>query len=417
MMSNDRTRRPQLARFIDLLNQNRPVAESFREAFQMDIATLEREIVRYVNGTSYPVENFTFNERLEFDASAEARTLSEAEAQAYLGDYLLHINRLDAAEEHLARALALDENLAHAHAALGMLRVRQNRVSDATTHLRRAAAQPTASYLTHYNYAFALSREGMDASNHVAGYTTETADLIRTQLRRAIELAPQFTESYHLLAFVNLVMNEQIDESIASLRRVIERAPGDEQYRMTLAQLYIRKQEFSTARGMIETIARNSAEASMRDSAQRLLSAIAGMENALARNAEIEAEARRRMSAAREAAANGTGAPPPDPTIFLRRRAENEMGVRGMLQRIECTRERVVFIVNTEAGARRFTSDSIERVHFITYTTDVGASIGCGARTPPNSVMITYRQAADRRANSDGEIVAVEFLPADFDGR
>lgn len=419
MMRDEGQHRAQLARFLDLLNTNRPVEESVREAFQMDYATLERDLRRYISRTSYPGQIVTFNERLEFDAGVQIAPLSEAEAQAHLGDYLLHINRLDAAEAHLTRALALDENLASAHTALGVLRVRQNRVSDATAHLRRAVEQPAANYLTHYNYAYVLSREGMDASGRVSGYTTETADLMRTQLQLAIRLAPQFAESYHLLAFVNLVMNEQIDESITHLRRAIVIAPGNEQYRMTFAQLYARKGEFDTARSIIEPVARNSAEASTRAGAQNLLSSIAAIENARARrNADMET-AGEQMSASSETSATESMEPPRiDPTTQLRPRREGEAGVRGILQRIECTRNGVAFIVNTESGPRRFTRDGFERIELITYTADINGAIGCGARTPPNSVMITYRQG-DRRAstNSDGEIVAIEFLPADFDNR
>jgi tetratricopeptide (TPR) repeat protein len=420
MMSEDRGRRVQLARFLDLLTTNRPVEETFREAFGMDIAAVEREFSRYIARTSFPIEVFTFNERLQFDDAMESATLTEAQAQAHLGDYLLHINRLDAAEEHLTRALALDANLASAHASFGMLRVRQERASDAITHLRRAVEQPSANYLTHYYYAYALSREGMDSNRFVSGYPAEKVELMRTQLRRAITLAPHFTESYHLLAFVNLVMNEQLDESIALLRRAIELSPGEERYRMMLAQIYMRKRDFNTARRVVEPVAQNGADRRARAEAQSMLSAIAQMESVVARNAEMEAMARWQQSEMSNVSSTTQPreAPQFDPTTRLRRRAEGEMGVRGTLQRIECTAEGVAIIIQTETGVRRFTRDKLERIRFITFTADIGRTITCGARTPPNSVLITYRQPTGRRVpNSDGEVVAVEFLPADFDNR
>ena len=396
---NDRTRRPQFARFLESLRANRPGEESFREAFRADVADLESEFLAYINRPNFPVETFALGGRLDFDSATESATLTESETQAYLGDYLLHLNRLDVAETHLARAIALDENLASAHASLGLLRFRQNRMGDAILRLRHAAELPSADFLAHYNYAYVLSREGMDATNYVAGYMPETADAMRTHLRRAITLAPQFAEAHHLLAFVGLVMDEELDESIAHARRAISIAPTDERYQMTLAQLFIRKREFTAARGIIEPLMRTSAQAQVRAASESMLSAIARMEDVQARTAETEL-------------------PRPASTLHLRPRAENELSLRGTLQRIECTPNGVTVVVETETGVRRFTRDKIERIHFITFTADIGRTLTCGARTPPNPVLITYRQTTGRRtSNSDGEIVAVEFLPANFDDR
>jgi len=63
----------------------------------------------------------------------QSAPLSEAEAQAYLGDLLLKSNRMDC-ETYLQKALALNPGLAMANASLGLLRVRQGR------HLERARA-------------------------------------------------------------------------------------------------------------------------------------------------------------------------------------------------------------------------------------------------------------------------------------
>ena len=62
-----------------------------------------------------------FERKLELDTTAEATPLTEAQAQAYLGDLMLHSNRKDA-EEYLQRALKLDPNLGMANGSLGMLR-------------------------------------------------------------------------------------------------------------------------------------------------------------------------------------------------------------------------------------------------------------------------------------------------------
>jgi hypothetical protein len=50
----------------------------------------------------------------------------------------------------------------------------------------------------------------------------------------------------------------------------------------------------------------------------------------------------------------------------------------------------------------------------VAYTPDAGNQISCGARKPENAVVVTYRALSDTRAKVDGEIVAIEFVPADF---
>ena len=106
-----------------------------------------------------------------------------------------------------------------AHASLGMVRVYQNRLAEARQELERAVAANSQNYLAHYYYAFALSREGLNTGSLTSGYSPALAELMRAELRKAIELSPTFPESYSLLAFVNLVTGEQLDESIAMLKR------------------------------------------------------------------------------------------------------------------------------------------------------------------------------------------------------
>ena len=50
----------------------------------------------------------TTDEKLQFDATMQAEPLGKADAQFYLGDLLLHMNRLSESEEYLQRAITLD---------------------------------------------------------------------------------------------------------------------------------------------------------------------------------------------------------------------------------------------------------------------------------------------------------------------
>ena len=125
MLGNEGRRQPQFLSFISLIESGRPVAESFREAFKTDFATIEKELAITISRNSYPQTQVTFGERIAFDVSMTSAALTEAQAQYYLGDLLRHINRSSDAEVFLRRSIELEPKLAEAHASLGMLRMRE----------------------------------------------------------------------------------------------------------------------------------------------------------------------------------------------------------------------------------------------------------------------------------------------------
>ena len=123
-------------------------------------------------------------------------------------------------------------------------------------------------------YAYALSREGMDEAGRANGYNAVVAREMREHLLKAIELRPDFPESYHLLAFTALVMNDNLDEGVKMLTRARALAPGNEHYALVLAQIYLRQENFDAARKTIEPLARDASDPQLRSHAQSILNAI-----------------------------------------------------------------------------------------------------------------------------------------------
>ena len=76
--------------------------------------------------------------RLDRKRDMTAKTLSEAQAEFYLGDLLLHSSRLPEGEVHLRNAVRLDPMLADAQSGMGRLLLRQNKEDEAMAYLRRA---------------------------------------------------------------------------------------------------------------------------------------------------------------------------------------------------------------------------------------------------------------------------------------
>ena len=409
---NDGKRARQLSLFLDQLRQNVPAEKAFRQAFQIDYAGMQKELKDYVQRNSYLGQIITFEKKLEVSGEMKAAPISEAEAQAYLGDLLYHIHRPEDAKTRLQQALALDPKLAMAHASLGMVLMQEKKFSEAKEHLRQAVAENSTNYLAHYYYASALSREVMTEGQPVHDFPAETARTMRAELSRAIELKPDFPESYHLLAFVNLVTGEQLDESIAMIKRAVALSPGSEEFLFVLAQLYMRKQDIEGARKVLEPLAATGADPQIRARAGSMLASISSMQEAMARFHASREERAPDVVVDKQTETNN------DPTSYLRealRKPESgERQVQGMLVRIECDAKGITFTLRSGDRLLRLKTPSFEEIDITTFASDVAGEITCGVRKPENAVVFCYLPGSEARAKTDGTIRSLEFVPGDF---
>jgi len=422
----------QFTKFLDLTAANVPAEDAFQQAFGMPFEAMEKELRNYVQKDRYNVLNGRFKNKLELDTTAAATPLSEAEAQAYLGDLLLHSYRKDA-YTYLEKALQLDPNLAMAHASLGMAYFREGKVAEARASLERAVALSSQNYLVHYDYAFTLSRQAPD--EQVSGYTPEVAAKIREHLQKAIALRPDYMESYNLLAFVSLVTGENLDAAIASMKQALNVAPGRHDFSLTLAQLYARTGDFKQARQILEQIAKSDAQDHIRQASEIMLKQVQTIEENKARYEEakkLATENKNRApgivtvssdpsgapAASSASSPNTTPAPAADPSSYLREvlRAPGvgETQLQARLLRIECDAKGMFFVVQTPSGLLRLRTATFDDIEITTYDTSVKGEITCGERKPANTVVVDYVPNTDKRLRADGTIKSIEFVPADF---
>ena len=252
---------------------------------------------------------------------------------------------------------------------------------------------------------------------------------MRAALRKAIELKPDYPESYHLLAWVNLVTNEQLDEGIELLKRARALSPGNEHYAFVLAQIYMRQEKFDAARQTVEPLARNASDPQMRAGAQSILQNINSMQEQLARyrgaretdGSDIAAARSQRAGQTQSEDDDNEGPPMTEAEAravalqeALRKPQEGETRVQGVLTRIECGPKGIVFHVKVGERVLRLQSGSFESIQLTAFTPDAGSEITCGPRKAENPVVVTYRAQADARARTDGPLLALEFVPADF---
>jgi len=422
ILGNSGQRVPQLGKFLQLIGTNVAIDEAFKQAFQMDVEALEKELKKYIEGHTFKMQVATFEHKLEFDSGMKATPLTDAAAQGYLGDLLLHIHRLNDAEARLQQALALDPKLTMAEASLGILRARQGRFEEAKNTLQEAVKGDSNNYLAHYYYAYALSREGMDANNLVRGYESETAATMRTELRKAIELSPTFPESYRLLAFVNMVTDEQLDDSINLLKRALVLSPGRQDVALDLAQIYLRQEKLDLARETLEPL-RNAKDRQLHMQAESLLNSIKNYEEQIARY-KSGANPRLQQREGNSTSGGKEDAPPQEmsPSDYLQQALRpveaGEQRIQGLFIKLDCDNKGTAYFI-VQAGERlyKIRAAALERVQLVAYTQDAGAEVRCGPRKTQNNVILTYRPTndpKDARAKIDGDAVAVELVPKDF---
>jgi len=421
ILGKDGQRRPQLSRFVDLISTGTPMENAFQEAFAMTFESMEKELRNYIQRDRYPILSGSFQSKVGYDSAMQASPITEAEAQAYLGDLLLKSDRADA-EVYLQKSLALDPDLPMANASLGLLRMRQGKHEEARKRLERAVAGSSQNYLIHYYYAYALSQEGHRDMETVMGMAPETAAVMRRELKRAIELRPDFLESYSLLAFVNLVTENEIDDTMETLKRVLASSPHRHDLMFMLAQFYLRKEDFKAARQLIDKIITNGDE-DVRQRAQRLLAQLVSVEEELSRIEKLkQLEASHPRTGTTPDESSDTTLQsiehPFDPAAALReslrRPATGETHTQGSLTRIDCDAKGITFVVKVGDRLLKLNTETFQNANIMSFSEDAGSEITCGIRKTQNNVVVAYVPKTDPRAKMDGVLKSLEFVPPDF---
>ena len=235
---------------------------------------------------------------------------------------------------------------------------------------------------------------------------------MRAELKRAIELRPDFAESYNLLAFVNLVTRTNIDESIELLKKVLVTAPGKNDTRFMLAQLYLQKEDYKTARPMFEQLSGVHNDAETRQRAQYILDQLKAREEAIAR---FKAETSNRTPVIVETANEPLNI---DPSSYLRealrKPAEGETQIQGTLERIDCDAKGMVFNVRIAGRVLKLRAVNFDSIDITSFTPDAGSEISCGARKAESTVIVCFVANTDARTKVDGTLRSLEFVPRDF---
>jgi len=436
-----------------------PSEKAFVDATGTSPKHMDAELQRYVNRPALRALTFVLADRIDVDEPERARTISAAEADARLGDVQMRVGRLNEAAARIEAAAAAGLDVAEAQLALGLLRLRQERKPDAWAPLQKAATLAPDDFVAQYTYALTLlRREGESEAQEKA-----LAERAYAALTRALVVNPQSASALVWLAYADLVLDVRLPEARDATARAIALAPGRLDYRIQLAQIYVRQNEIAEGRRLLADLAQVKNDEAVSSRARTLLDRLDEHERAMT---ELRArEAAAREAAAREAAAHeaalrepvvdaradpaaGTSVSPqlptPDdsklPTFKLRKVRTGEERAYGELVSIECGANEVRFGLRVGARVLVAVAKRMEDVELAVYGNDKELAIACGPRLDPDTVYVTWRRAdaaqraagtalspSERNARARapgggapgaviivGTAVAVEFVPKDY---
>jgi len=419
-------RTKQFRQYLASVRSGSPAPAAFAEAFG-DAAVLDRELFMYVRNYLFPAILFDLGEKVGGASVQKGQPLDDMEAAIYVADLQGRVGRLEESRTRLAAIVKQNPNAARAHAALGLQEFRANQIDKALPLLERASSLGTNDGWVQNAYGRALIAQfggGVSADN-----AQGAVQRARTVLTRAVELDPNSAFAAAMLGYVELILDTDAAHAAALLERATQLAPSREQYRLFLAQAWMRQREFAKATGQLGPLLASGHDPQIRSQARDLLGRIGEMQNRPAAppaGAPAAPTAEQLATlAALSRAADTSGPPPVRATgtmggafvrLELRPVADGETRVRGQFVAVECGPAGIVLVVQSDAGALRLRARQLSEVDFISYRSDTPGSVTCGTMPKPQLILATYRAAAAGTGPSatTGDAVAIELVPDDF---
>jgi tetratricopeptide (TPR) repeat protein len=211
LMLGSRERSGQLSAFAKLLIEDVPEDEAFRRTLG-DAKQLEKEVRAYV--ARFMFQGLKAPAKLEAQA-IRSYALSPADAAAIRGDFLARQGRAREARKLLEEAARLAPDLSVAYESLGLLELRDGRNQEAARHLARSVELFPQNYLALYHSATVGEAK-----------TPEERARREKDLRRVIELNPQFPLAYARLARLLSTDDGKGEEALGLARRASELDPA-----------------------------------------------------------------------------------------------------------------------------------------------------------------------------------------------
>jgi tetratricopeptide (TPR) repeat protein len=412
-------------RLAALLTEPERSEKAVAKAFKTAPAGFAGGLLAYAGQAQLPTRERMIATR-KVPAFQPAAAMTEAEANARMGDLLLHLDRRDHSAVYLKKALAAAPEMPAAIASMGLLLMRQDNFADGRGYLEKAISAGETNHFVAFNLAWALIRSAMNKEGKIEDFAPDVAKRIVDLLQRSIVAGPEFAESRRLLAFVKMVEGDDLNGAAELARKAIELEPGNDEHRLLLARILLRQEKYQDARAAAQKIAFLAADPRVRSEAVQIINA-----------ADAYFAARNE--------------PPPDkvltvyssqPPLILKRssvseeeiarfeedRVQNNLnrilpkpktGERlavGYIHAVRCTDDgEVLYDVTADGQKTIFASGDLSSLRMNVLTEGESTyKIECGARFGRQLTVLTYRPPDLSKPASRPELVGIAFVPANF---
>ncbi len=99
----------------------------------------------------------------------------------------------------------------------------------------------------------------------------------------------------------------------------------------------------------------------------------------------------------------------------MRQPSAGEQRELGFIEKIECTNKGMFFHLKTQTQTFKLAAASPQSIQMRAFTPEIAQiQFGCNLKQVDIPVVFTYKPTSDPKAKSNGEIIALEFMPKSF---
>jgi tetratricopeptide (TPR) repeat protein len=273
MLGGNPVHKANFRQLTPLLRQGQPPEQAFTSALHTSLPAMEAELRRYLSRGQFEPLELAVNASLTTSRAFATRGLTPTEVCYRLGDELLHIGQLDAAESYFLQARKLAPGSPLPYEGLGLLAARRGQPNEAVRWLRQATQLGPLNFLAHYTYArerYLLTADGPA----IHPLEKESAAEIRGGLQKSLVLMPDFGPAHHLLGFFEMVQGEDLAAARQHLQRAIQLEPENQSYLLSLAQAQLAGNDAKAAQHTLEPLLLPYVEPQIRAHAKEMIKAL-----------------------------------------------------------------------------------------------------------------------------------------------
>ncbi|MEO7539915.1 MAG: tetratricopeptide repeat protein, partial [Pyrinomonadaceae bacterium] len=413
-----------LKQIVSSMSTNADRETVFGNLFGSDLSTAQASLRKYVDQPVLPQHQVPAARPGVSGMTMQASMLSEAQSSAYLGDLLYHTGRLAEAEVSLRKALAVDKESTLANIALGLVLTKKKDFINARKHLEKAVDADRTNHYAYFNLAYAISREYADENGNVTSFPAEASKQMQNALRRAIGIRPEFAESYRLLALVHLVDGTDLDEAADLIRKGLRQRPGDQDFSLLLAQIFLRQEKFAEAKLIAENLATTAVDSNTFNAAQVIVRTVNDY-----------------MAATRFDDAGAAKVFGPNPPIILKRSTLTDEDVAayeeermianlnrlidrprfaeklvvGYIDKVGCTGGDIRFAVRTADDTFYLNRSDISGLRMSVLTEgERSFTVDCGVGFAKQLTVLKFEPSVGSKPNIRGRLLSITFVPDYF---